>query len=324
MTTTVKAGTPAQLLSLVPSLLGYIPSDSLVVVPFLGSRSLGAVRLNLPSDGEVARDAAMAALGIVIKCGGDALASVVYASGSEAAQKAALVEAELWVQSLNAGIGTKGSFLVNEIGWAASDGAIGLIDELAYDPALKPGPVPPLPEGIEGVMVTEERPTPEDAVALATAVSLGELGTHPDALSLWAELIDSPSVRDIALGTICYGVLAGDGFVAAQRGWEAGEGYPTDLAQFMWGDGARPNHHALENALRTTLLVAASLKGKPAQWGSLTTASWLAWALGKSSEAEHYAKQALELEPGGLAEIVLAFVNSGHLPSWAFPAGGAL
>ncbi len=52
MTSIVKAANPAQFLSLIPTMLGHRPSRSLVVVPFDGSRSLGVMRLDLPSETE--------------------------------------------------------------------------------------------------------------------------------------------------------------------------------------------------------------------------------------------------------------------------------
>ena len=55
--------------------------------------------------------------------------------------------------------------------------------------------------------------------------------------------------------------------------------------------------------------------------GPLATCAWLSWALGRSTHAEVYAAQALEIEPEhGLAEIVRSFVLAGHLPDWAFRA----
>jgi Domain of unknown function (DUF4192) len=52
MTTIVKAANAAQFLSLIPKMLGYRPSRSLVLVPFAGSRSIGAMRFDLPTSAE--------------------------------------------------------------------------------------------------------------------------------------------------------------------------------------------------------------------------------------------------------------------------------
>jgi hypothetical protein len=49
--TVVKAADAAQFLSFVPRMLGYHPTRSLVVIPFHGARSLGAMRFDLP-DGD--------------------------------------------------------------------------------------------------------------------------------------------------------------------------------------------------------------------------------------------------------------------------------
>ena len=46
--TVVKAADAAQFLSVVPRMLGYHPTRSLVVIPFHGGRSLGAMRFDLP------------------------------------------------------------------------------------------------------------------------------------------------------------------------------------------------------------------------------------------------------------------------------------
>lgn len=83
MTTIIRAGGPAHFLSLVPRMLGFRPSRSVVLVPFAGARSLGAVRLDLPratGDGELDRVAATF-IGVVCRLpDADAVAIVVYAS----------------------------------------------------------------------------------------------------------------------------------------------------------------------------------------------------------------------------------------------------
>ncbi|WP_314854580.1 DUF4192 family protein, partial [uncultured Microbacterium sp.] len=50
MSLTVKAADAAQFLSLVPRLLGFTPTQSLVLVPMARGRSLGAMRLDLPHE----------------------------------------------------------------------------------------------------------------------------------------------------------------------------------------------------------------------------------------------------------------------------------
>ncbi|MBD3941383.1 DUF4192 family protein [Microbacterium sp. NEAU-LLC] len=78
--TIVKAADAAQFLSFVPRLLGFQPTRSLVVIPFGGTRSLGAMRFDLPPDDAEAVDrVASTVIGMVCRvAGADAIAAVVY------------------------------------------------------------------------------------------------------------------------------------------------------------------------------------------------------------------------------------------------------
>ncbi|WP_127473849.1 DUF4192 family protein [Microbacterium sulfonylureivorans] len=80
MTTIVKAAGAAEFLSLVPRMLGYVPTRSLVMIPFEGSRSIGAMRFDLP-DGEPDAVDRVAATVIGMVCrlpDADAVAAIAY------------------------------------------------------------------------------------------------------------------------------------------------------------------------------------------------------------------------------------------------------
>jgi hypothetical protein len=85
MSITVKAADAAQFLSLVPHLLGFTPTESLVLVPMARGRSLGAMRLDLPPESppssapDVISSVASSALGMICRIGeAEALVAVVY------------------------------------------------------------------------------------------------------------------------------------------------------------------------------------------------------------------------------------------------------
>jgi hypothetical protein len=81
MTTIVKAANAAQFLSIVPKMLGYRPTRSLVLIPFSGSRSIGAMRFDLPGEAEAEEIDRLAAtfLGMVCRLPeADAVAAVTY------------------------------------------------------------------------------------------------------------------------------------------------------------------------------------------------------------------------------------------------------
>lgn len=127
-----------------------------------------------------------------------------------------------------------------------------------------------------------------------------------------------PALRDVALVQWASDQAGGDVAMDAQRKWEDGAEYPSDLASVMWGEGRRPDPQRLEGALELARVVAALLP-KARRAGALAVCGWLAWALGRSTHADRYAAQALRIERRhGLAEIVRSFVAAGHLPDWAF------
>ncbi len=86
MTTIVKAANAAEFLSLVPRLLGCHVSQSLVLVPFDGARTLGALRVDLPAPEADADQVAATLIGMVCKLpDADGVALVAYTADSAAA-----------------------------------------------------------------------------------------------------------------------------------------------------------------------------------------------------------------------------------------------
>lgn len=85
MTTIVKAAGAAQFLSLIPKMLGYRPTRSVVLIPFDGSRSIGAMRFDLPTADESDESDRIAATLIGMVCrlpDADAVAAVLYTDAS--------------------------------------------------------------------------------------------------------------------------------------------------------------------------------------------------------------------------------------------------
>lgn len=79
MTTVLRATDSAAFLGIVPALAGFTPRRSIVLLPFRGTRTDGAMRLDLPHDATDLEVYADAAVGLVSRVTGtDALAVVVY------------------------------------------------------------------------------------------------------------------------------------------------------------------------------------------------------------------------------------------------------
>ncbi|MHC3000167.1 DUF4192 family protein [Microbacterium sp. HJ5] len=124
MTTTVKAAGAAEFLSLVPRMLGYVPSRSLVMIPFAGSRSVGALRFDLPDGAPDAVDR-MAATVIGMICRlpeADAVAAVAF-TDSAFADEERMPHADLFralARRADAcGLGTTDALCVASDGWGS-------------------------------------------------------------------------------------------------------------------------------------------------------------------------------------------------------------
>lgn len=79
MTTIIHATDPAELLGLVPALAGFTPRHSIVMLPFSGSRTQGAMRIDLPAPDIEPDDFADVALRALLQVPDtDAVAIVIY------------------------------------------------------------------------------------------------------------------------------------------------------------------------------------------------------------------------------------------------------
>lgn len=383
--TIVKAANAAEFLALLPRMLGFRPARSLVLVPFAGTRSLGAMRFDLPDSSSDGHDSAAATIvGLACRVSDvDAIAIAVYTdaafAGSTAPPHRDLVDA-LERRADACGLRVTDALVVATDGWCsyfddeapaggrrlteladADDGAaaeqpdpdqdagaaLPVVD--AADAALVETALADLdraveamcgrlddergarrspkrttarsdridPRGLAAVLALDDLPATFES---ALAVGHAELDAYETALLIWC--LERPAVRDIALAQWALGAGAGDRALEAQLRWEEGEAYPAHLARFMWGEGDQPDAARLDVALRLTrrLAAAAPSAHRP---GALGAAAWLAWALGRSTHAAIHARTALEIDPDhGLAGIVTAFVEAGHLPDWAFRRRG--
>lgn len=365
MSTIVTASGAAQFLSLVPSLLGFTPTRSLVVVPLARRRSLGAMRLDLPPD-DLVDSVASTAVGMLCRIPtADGVMVIIY---TDAAITPALPHRDL-AEAVGRAADACGLTLVDAFTIAA-DGWGSHLDRdlpLAGHPLAELIPLTPTPgalpkgdqasgatlprqsanarravgvaldslatalEVICGIPAMTERVDRVDPAALEAACQLDDLPTLFENALQWdaADLtpmraavltwcLDRPSLRDVALVQWASDMSGGDRALDAQQKWEDGAPYPADLAERMWGEGPLPDPDRLRAALALTRQVAA-LSPAEHRPGPLALCAWLSWALGRSTHADRYARQALRIDAAhGLSEIVQSFVQAAHMPDWAF------
>lgn len=154
MTTLLRASDSAEFLSMVPSLAGFTPRQSIVLLPFRGTRTCGAMRLDLPAHDAPLDDFADAAVGLVARVEGtDAVAVVVYTDDAAHATRDGLVLPcavavdELLGCAEEAGLRVVDALCVTPAGWAsylADDPALGALSEIEV------GPDVPVVEDVSG------------------------------------------------------------------------------------------------------------------------------------------------------------------------------
>lgn len=336
MTQVVKAADAGDLLAVIPSLMGFTPSESLIVLPFKDNRTLGAMRVDLPPyDDDAAQGAAAEQIATLAARVEDVdfyiLAVFTERSVGDWVGFAELVEERHHMLRL----------VVEDVLLLGGDGYCSLNEEgMPLRPRSElclPVDVPaPAASALEMIALPEIA----DDVAMDVAFALSKLDPDGYDLNEWIEnvmvigqpdrlatsdlalavlILERPAVRDVFIMQATRGRQMGELALEAQLAFDAGVEYPAHIAETMWGAGDQPDPKRLEVGLEVARW-AAAIGERP---GALATCAWFSWALGRSTRAEHYAKLALELEPGhGLAEIIAKFVVAGHLPAWAFKRRG--
>ncbi|MBB2976896.1 hypothetical protein FHX49_002484 [Microbacterium endophyticum] len=372
MTTIIPARSAAEFLALVPRMLAFTPTRSVVFVPFDGTRSCGAMRIDLPSpalDDDIDSVAATY-LGMICRISAaDSFTAVIYTDEAIDPKQARLPQHKLIMAILqradSCGLTVHDALCVAADAWGSYLDARrprerrSLAEIASSTTTVAPAPAAgdqttgaALPEVSQAEREQVEREYVELNAAAATVcgftpharesirinpaalTAVGALDDIPllfeqalkwdaahlapfqTASLLWC--LSRPSLRDIGLAGWCLGLSRGDAAAEGQLRWEGGEEYPEDIAQFVWGDGPKPDSERLERALVLTRRVAAAARTSR-QPGPLAICAWLSWALGRSTHAGIYASRACEIDPHhGFAKIMISMVAASHLPQWAF------
>ncbi|MWB99280.1 DUF4192 family protein [Agromyces seonyuensis] len=337
MTELITATSPAQLLAVVPALVGLEPTDSLVVVGFRGRRTFAAYRYPLPRPSRTGERDALVAAAVGTACripDLDAVALVCYSPrrfGGRAMPDRATAQAAA-VAFERAGFRVLDSFVVVADGWGAID-----------DPDLPAGgrPRAELESGartpnsdadmrvpardpqaaarLAGRLRTIER-DPERVRDVDPVGVLEELlrGADPrasaaDAAALVA-LLGIPSIRDALLLQCAFGGAAAEESLAADerfrreaaaRGLSFDEltaehldaGVPSAQTALLLGRSTAPPES--ERVRLAMRVVGTLVADAPRRYRPplLTMLGWLAWALGRGSAAGAHLDRALSIDP---------------------------
>ena len=147
MTTVLKAADSAHFLSLVPALAGFTPRQSIMLVPFEGSRAHGAIRVDVPPHDAEIYDFVDAAIGLVSRVRRtDAVALVGYTDGPPQHTRVGIVlPHSVLVEDLLAVAVDSGLRIVDALCVMASDWSSYLDDEPALRSLDEIPEAPPVP-----------------------------------------------------------------------------------------------------------------------------------------------------------------------------------
>lgn len=328
ISTILKAEQASDFLAAIPALVGHQPTDSVVVVPFRGTRTIGAMRFDLPP-ATLAEELASVAAGLVCKIeGATGIAVVVYGTADHAEPIADALTAHASI----CGLAVIDALYVVGTDWAhigertlAPMGAVPAhIAALVTEADSQAGATLPEVDDAHAAEVAGWLPVVGATTSAADVIDLFEqaLTDAPEADAkrdaALISLLARPLTRDVALIQWARETTTAQEALAAQIDWTAGAEIPAHLAAVIVGTGQRPDAERLRAALSASRRLAA-LAPEKAACGALAAAAWLSWALGRSTHAEVYARRALALDPEhGLSQIIVTMVTAGHLPEWAF------
>lgn len=212
MTTVLRASDSADFLRVVPALAGFTPRRSIVLLPFHGTRTHGAMRLDLPRGDTDLEQFADAAVGLLARVDGtDAVALVVYTdehpenTPDGVVLPLAIAADELLGRAEDAGLRVFDALCVTPLGWSsylADDPQLGALETLTPTPEV-PGVGDVAGDQLTGTALPRADLARKERVARALR-DIGETldrGAHgrvtgrenPEALAAIAALDDLPA-----------------------------------------------------------------------------------------------------------------------------------
>lgn len=326
---------PAEFLALLPHLTGMPIADSVVVVPFTGTRASSAMRVDRDRFRFDPAAAAVTTVGLVCNLEHvDGLALVVSTPNptrEAAADVVALLE--LAQAADRAGHQVRDLLLVTSEEWvsltARTRGPLPVVPEVLDGRRLaEPAVAGRLPETEPAARSAADRRREADTASVLAAVHGGgpaaALGLLAATLAGREGAVGLGVVARVGVLRTLALILAGWGEEAAALVWpELVGAVPVGEESFgvsvlLGGPVRRPDAAGLDALIGVAMAAAAGASEE--ERGDLAAiAAWSQWALGRGSLAARLAAIATGLNPGSdLAASVTTMTRIGRLPEWAF------
>ncbi|WP_125106063.1 MULTISPECIES: DUF4192 family protein [Gulosibacter] len=335
-----------EVLRTIPEVLGFTPTESLVVIPFSGGPSSAMIRVDLPQPaGDDAEHFSHAVLEHVLRLGDvERVFFAVFTSKAHAGEIAPYtIELEtLARQSRRLGLHIVGGACVAGDAWSEYWGARGgPRDEVVS--ALAPVIPADVSEATEIASAPEEARSRVEEL-LAEHARLAEI-TDDEVLCAWNLYLDGarwldPEYEPILVALVSRGLrrlrtlelIVANGALGSEI-CERVEAIWLDLAENMpeaeltgltevFADFIPADLARVDRAISALRSIASHVSEREAR-GALAALAWLTCLAGRASIASEYARRALRAGHHALAAQVLERIDQGYVPGWVVGSGCA-
>lgn len=320
----IRVGSQAELLAYLPALTGFTLEHSIVCVGFIGNRSAGAFRFDLPK--RHTPSIAHSVVSLATRFPSDVeFVLVIY---SPTPSRYSRLATQLRDALDQAGFGVRELLWQSETDWGS------FLDGMAH--RLELTALAPMPTGMNLISTWADadsrfvvntgdvaRRFRNSAIPLPNRLLLRacEAVLHDDAsaadIALVASALAAPRMRDLVLMHWAFGQDAAVKMAAELRRQSArGD---AEFAEALLGRSViAPENERIALAL-TACHRFLALHLSEIEPPVTTVQAWLCWAVGETTLAAELLKSALRSNAGyGLAQLLDAYFASGAVPEWAF------
>lgn len=354
------SSTGADFLATLPTLAGYTARNSVLLVPFTGKRTIGALRLDLPMTSDSRHDASLTALAVASLSRLDDCDRVMLVFYTDEEFAAATKRCDPLRRALAAGLDAAGfgvmdAFCVASDAWASwmdadapHDGRplsditdsplaaraaearageqLAEFDADARLPDTDPAFAELLTDAVDALTCGEERSA---LGLLRPAADLDPLEVVEEAMGADAANVPVPVLarlvvvcnRGASLQVIVQTAL---GAATARRLLRGASRDQDEVWRLLFGETRTlPSRERLGQAI-ALLRRAVPHVGAADVAEPLAVLAWMTWAVGRASVAQAHVSRVLALDPQNLLGTALAeLLHRGQLPEWIYTAHSA-
>ena len=324
MSITIKASTAADFLALIPTLTGHNPKGNLLTIPFSGTRTVGAIRLDLPQSRTEAQFGP-SLVGILARI--ELVDSVVIAAYPEYTDHPRL---DAFIDELKA--------TLDQAGYAVKDALV--IDPEHYhsrmDERHEPHPVSEITDAAERLGYSMAKPAygtdqPLDVGRLSIPHIRALMRQMDSGLAMWEEYFEEALLAvhagthtnlDVArIGMGLTRLPQRDQILPGIVRGRVHDELGADMELLVGDTTEIPEYPVLRRGHTVMRVLAEASETDEEESMAIAHVGWFDWASGLGTAAHRSFVRACAIDPQNtLAGLLDRFIGTGVMPSWAYAA----